>query len=123
MYWLPPSAGEAVGKDDDRRRHLLLVDEPRRALGNVLAERLPVGVGRAAAHEADEIEQDRKARFGELGRVVLRRQPDGQRPHARVAERIAPQHLRAVLDDDDAARLGEGVLGRQGEAPGVKPRR
>jgi len=28
-----------------------------------------------------------------------------------------------VLEDDDAAGVGEGVLDRQGEAPGVKPRR
>jgi hypothetical protein len=46
-----------------------------------------------------------------------------ERTHARVAERIAAQHRRAVLEDDDAAGRAEGALGRHGEAPEVETRR
>ena len=104
--------GEAVREDDDRGIHLLLVDEPRRPLGDVLAEPLPAGVARAAAHESDEVEEDRKAALGELLRVVLRRQPDVKRTHERIAEGIAPQHVRRMRQDGDAAGRARRVFGR-----------
>src|SRR5687768_4260476 len=58
---VPPESGKAVRKDDDRRPHLPLVDEPRRALRHVVAEGLPVGVRQAGAGEADEIVENREA--------------------------------------------------------------
>src|SRR5258708_14254162 len=44
--------GEPVREKDDRRSHLLLADEPRRALRDVVAEGLPVGVREARSGEA-----------------------------------------------------------------------
>ena len=116
MYWLPPSAGEAVGEHDDRRLHLPLVDEACRPLGHVLAKGLPVGVARAAAHEPDQVEEDREAALGERLRVVLRRQPDVNRPHERIAEGIALQHLRRVREDSHAAGRAHTVFGRHGRS-------
>src|SRR5438309_1525400 len=54
---------EAVRKDDDRRSHFSLADEPRRALRDVVAERPPVRVREARAGEADEVVEHRKAAF------------------------------------------------------------
>ena len=100
--------GEAVGKDEDRRRHLLLLDQPRGALGHVLGVAAPSGVAGPAAHEADQIEQHRVAAAGVPGVVVLRRQPDVQRPGDRVAEGIALEHLRGVAEyDETAGRAGK----------------
>src|SRR4051812_35704918 len=63
--------GEAIGHDEDYRSHLLLVDETRGALGQVLAEGLPVGVRQPRAGIADEVVEDWEALAG----LVLRRQP------------------------------------------------
>jgi hypothetical protein len=55
-------------------------------------------VARAAAHEPDQVEEDRVAALGELLRVVLRWQPDVNLPHERIAEGVALQHLRRVRE-------------------------
>ena len=57
-----PQRREAVGKHDDRRSHLLRVNQPRDALGHVVAERLPVDVRETRPGEADEIVEDGKRR-------------------------------------------------------------
>ena len=110
--------GKAVRKDEDRGSHPALVDQARRALGQVVAERLPVGVRDAGAGEADEVEQHREtpaaAARGAL--VVLRRQPHAELAHVRIAERVVLQNLRDVLQHDERARCrlaalqGHGVL-------------
>jgi hypothetical protein len=96
---------EAIGKHYDERPHLLLVHEPRGALGHVLVEGPPVRVAAAAAQEPDEVEDDGKARSEATAAplVVLRGQPDVERPDVRVAERIAFEHLRRVREPHDAA--------------------
>src|SRR5690606_2777002 len=53
--------GEAVGEDENARRHLALRDQPGRALGHVLVEALPRGVRFSGAGVAGEIEQNRIA--------------------------------------------------------------
>ena len=94
--------GEAVREDEDRGSHLLLVDEPRGALRDVVAEGLPVGVRKPRAGEADEVVEHREAALVDL--VILRRQPNADLAHVRVAKRIALEDLRAVLEDHQGAR-------------------
>ena len=103
--------GEAVGEDDDRRPHFLFVDQARGALGHVVAEGLPVGVREAGAGEADQVVEHRVALAAAV--VVARRQPDADFPHMRIAEGIALQDLRVVLEDDEGAGVSEPLpLGR-----------
>src|SRR6266542_5153798 len=52
---------EAVRKHNDRRSHFSLADKPRRALRDVVAERLPVRVRETGAGEADQVEEHREA--------------------------------------------------------------
>src|SRR5712691_12127471 len=67
---------EAVRKDDDRRPHSSLADEPRRALRDVVAERLPVRVRETGAGEADQVVEHREAFVSAV--IVLRRQPHSE---------------------------------------------
>src|SRR6185503_6726270 len=87
---------------------LLFVDQARGALGHVVAEGLPVGVREAGAGEADEVVEDRETAIRSF--VVLRRQPDPELAHMRIAERIALEDLRAVLEDEEVAGLAFGAL-------------
>ena len=91
---------EAIGERDDHRPHLALVHEARGALGHVLLEAARRGVHAARAREADEIVDDREARAAAaaLRSVVLRRQPDVEQTHVRVAERVVGEHARGVLE-------------------------
>src|SRR5438445_8848503 len=93
---------EAVRKDDDRRPHLPLADEPRRALRDVVAEGLPVRVRETGAGEADQVVEHREAALAPA-LVVLRRQPHPELAQVRVAERVVLQDLRAVLERDQRA--------------------
>jgi hypothetical protein len=98
-------SGEAIREDEDRRAHLALVHQSRDALGDVVAERAPAGVRHAGAGEADEVEEDGEAApaTAALAFVVLRRKPHAEPAHVRVAERIAFQDLRGVLENDERA--------------------
>ena len=96
--------GEAVRKDDDRRTHLSLVDEPRRALGDVVAEGLPVGVRESRAGEADQVVEHREAPPRSL--VVLRRQPHAELAHVRVAKRVALEDASTRARARRACRRG-----------------
>ena len=93
---------EAVRKDEDRRPHLLLADEPRRAFRDVVAERFPVGVRETGAGEADQIVEHREAASARAI-VILRRQPHRELAHVRIAERIVLEDLRGVLQHDQRA--------------------
>src|SRR3990172_3078337 len=107
--------GEAVGEDEDRGPHLLFVDQARGALGDVVAEGLPVGVREAGAGEADEVVEHREALLAAA--VVLRRQPDADFAHMRIAERIALQDLRSVLEYDEGAGVAFGAFQGHGRYP------
>src|SRR6185503_18521409 len=56
-----PERGEAIGKDQDGRRHLALMDLARRPLGNVFTEALPGHMGQPGTGEAHQVEQHGKA--------------------------------------------------------------
>src|SRR5580765_5224675 len=99
--------GEAVGEDEDRRPHLALAREPRSALGDVVAERLPVGVRETRTREPDEVVEHREAL---LSLAVLRRQPYGELAHVRIAQGIALQDLRLVIQHDERAGGAFGAL-------------
>ena len=90
-------AGEAVGKGDDDRRHGARADEAVEALGNVLAVVLPGGVRRAAAGEADEIDEERQAVA-----VMAGGQIDVDAAQGRIAEDVALQD--GALDVDGRHR-------------------
>jgi hypothetical protein len=45
-----------------------------------------------------------------LGAVLPRRQPDTEFPHVRVAERVALEDRRAVLEDDEGAGVAAGAF-------------
>src|SRR6266705_1586304 len=93
---------EAVRKDDDRRPHSSLADEPRRALRDVVAERLPVGVRKSGAGKADQVVEHREAAPARAF-VVLRRQPHRELARMRIAERIVPEYLRCMVQHDQRA--------------------
>ncbi len=97
--------GEAIGERDDHRPHLALVHEPRGALGHVLLEAARRGVHPAGARETDEIVDDGEARAAAaaLRLVVLRRQPEVEQPHVRIAERVVGEHARGVLESYEPA--------------------
>ena len=111
--------GEAIGKHEDCRSHLAVVNQARNALGHVVGERSPAGVREARAREADEIEQHRKAPAGGVfaggcAGVVLRRQPDGELAPVRIAQQIVLEHLRFVFQNDERAGLaGEALDGHR----------
>src|SRR6266705_1019598 len=93
--------GEAVRKDDDRRSHFSLADKPRRALRDVVAERLPVGVRETRAGEADEVVEHREAFASAV--IVLRRQPHAELAHVRIAQGVVLENLGDVLQHDQRA--------------------
>src|SRR6266446_7451313 len=93
---------EAVRKHENHRSHLLLADEPCRALQNVVAERFPVGVRKPRAGKADQIVEHREA-APSRSFVILRRQPYRELAHVRIAERIVLEYLRGVLEHDQRA--------------------
>jgi hypothetical protein len=67
-----------------------------------------------------EVVERREAAGHDPGRafVVLRRKPDGELAHVRVAERIVGEHARIVLEHDDrAGRRCGAFLGHGLESP------
>jgi hypothetical protein len=104
---------ETVGKDEDRRPHLALVDETRRALREIVAERFPVGVRESRTGEAGQIVEHGEAPFAP-GSVILGGQPDADPAHVRVAERVVTQDLGDVLQHDQGAGGTFGTLERHG---------
>src|SRR5215510_8621417 len=88
---VPAKRGEAIRKDDDRGSHLPLVDQPRRALRDIVAERLPVGVGETGSRESDEIVEHRETAPGRAV-VVLWWQPHAEPAHVRIAEGVVLQY-------------------------------
>src|SRR6188768_871648 len=70
----------------------------------------------AAAREPDEVVDDREAlaEAAALRRVVLRRQPNIERANVRVAQRIVGEHLRRVLERDDAPGQPRRTFQRHG---------
>src|SRR5437879_6044070 len=99
---------ETVRKDDDRRPHLLLADEPRRALRDVVAEGPPVRVREAGSGEADEVVEHRETALPAF--VVLRRQPHAELAHVRTAQGVVLEDLRAVLEHEQRAGGAFGAL-------------
>src|SRR6202171_6457861 len=99
----------AVRGDENGRPHLLLADEPRRALRDVVAERLPVGVREAGAGEANQVVEHRKASLARC-LVILRRQPARELAHMRIAERIVLEYPRRVLEHDQSAGAAFGAF-------------
>jgi len=55
-----------------------------------------------------EVEEDGEALVSDA--VVLRRQPDAEFAQVRVAERVAAQDLRVVLEDEEVAGRSAGAL-------------
>src|ERR1035437_3315496 len=100
---------EAVRKDENRRPHFLLANEPRRALGDIVAERFPVGVRETGAGEADQVVEHREAALTSTF-VVLRRQPHPELAHVGIVERIVLEDVRGVLEDDQGAGGGFGAF-------------
>src|SRR5438105_15393180 len=94
--------GEAIRQHEDRRPHSSLINQPRRALGDVVAEVLPADVREAGAGEADHVPEHRKAAARAV--VVLRRQPYRELADVRIAPRIVLEDLRDVLEHHDGAR-------------------
>src|SRR5258706_514606 len=84
--------------------------------GHVLAEVLPAHVREARAHEAHQIVERGKplAAPARGALVVLRRKPHGELAHMRVAQRVAAQDLRIVLEDHDGPRAPRGTFQRHG---------
>src|SRR2546425_1428364 len=102
--------GEAVGKDEDRRSHLALADKPRRALRDVVAEWLPVGVRETGTGEANEVVEHREATPRAF--VILRRQPHPELAYVRIAQGVVLEDLRGVLEHDQ--RAGGGLVAFEG---------
>ena len=116
MYWLPPSAVKQSGKTTIAGAIFSWWMRRAARSGTFSPKPFQSGVARAAAHEADQVEEDREAARGERLRVVLRRQPDVNRPHERIAEGIALQHLRRVREDGRGGRVSSKVFGRHGRS-------
>ncbi len=101
--------GEAIGKDENRRAHLALMDEPGCAFGEVVAERLPGRMRQARAGEADQVVEHRKSPLAGAV-VVLRRQPYGELARMRIAQRVVPRDGRSVFENEESAGRGRGTL-------------
>src|SRR5487761_847930 len=125
---------EAVGEHENRRTHLALGEQARRALGHVLVERPPVQVGESRPGEADQVEQHRVAPAAP-GRsaaarpvVVAGRQPDGDLAQLRVPQWVVGEHSRVEVEDHRGPGSVRRCLachglvcgrGRAGIVPGV----
>ena len=80
-----------VDPDEDRRRRVALGEQLVHQLREVLAERRPVAPAvELPGQPLDHVDR-RVALIGIV--VVARRHVDPERPHVRVAERVALQHL------------------------------
>jgi hypothetical protein len=82
-------------------------DDINYIIRQILSEVLPVGVGPARAGVPDQVIKHRKVPVA-APLIVLRRQPDREATHVRIAERVVFEHLGFVLYDDERACFNHG---------------
>jgi hypothetical protein len=87
--------GEAIGKRDDDRRHVLFADQPVEPFRQVLAEADPIRMKQAAAREADKIDEQ-----GQSLSVMPSRDVHIDGAYRRVTQHVTLEGL--ALDSDPA---------------------